>query len=195
MDERYVYVSGGYKVQVFDKMTGEVVWWRPSSERTAGGIAVDDDCFYTQSNDTIFAYSKESWDVKWIYESQDDTIQSEAQNSVAITDSKLCFTIRGNGEGKGELHTLNKENGVFLWAHTFSGDYMFAPSIANGVVYVISYPESALYGFDLEDGTLLFHEDSLSYIAREGSSSKKYLPLRIQRYGDEFSGQLSLLHP
>ena len=109
VDERYVYVSGGYKVQVFDKMTGEVVWWRPSSERTAGGIAVDDDCFYTQSNDTIFAYSKESWDVKWIYESQDDTIQSEAQNSVAITDSKLCFTIRGNGEGKGELHTLNKE--------------------------------------------------------------------------------------
>ena len=166
VDDRYIYVTGGYKVQVFDKMTGEVVWWRPSSERTSGGIAVDDDCFYTQSNDTIFAYNKESWDIKWIYESQEDTIQSEAQNSIAITDSKLCFTINGNGEGNGELNILNKETGVYLWAHTFSGNYMFAPTIANGVVYVVPLIEAALYGFDLEDGTQLFYEDSLSYIAQ-----------------------------
>jgi len=163
VDDQYVYVVGLYKVQVFDKLSGELVWWRPISERTTGGIAVDDDCFYTQSNDTIFAYNKESWDVKWIYKSQGDTLQSEAQNSIAITDSKLCFTVKGNSEGKGELVTLNKENGVFLWAHTFSGDHMFAPTIANGVVYVIPYPESALYGFNLENGTQIFYDDSFSY--------------------------------
>lgn len=163
VDDRYVYVTGGYKVQVFDKNTGEVVWWRPSSERTTGGIAVDDDCFYTQSNDTIFAYNKESWAVKWIHKSADDTIQYDGQNSIAITDSKLCFTISGNGEGYGELHTLNKETGAFIWGHTFSGYHMYAPAIANGVVYAISYPESALYGFDIEDGTELLYDDSLSY--------------------------------
>jgi outer membrane protein assembly factor BamB len=163
VDDRYVYVTGGYKVQVFDKNTGEAVWWRPSSERTTGGITVDDDCFYTQSNDTIFAYNKESWDVKWIYKSVGDTIQYGAQNSIAITDSKLCVIIEGNGEGNGELHTLNKETGAFLWASTFSGNYMFAPAIANGVVYIVPIMESALYGFDLEDGTQLLYDDSLSY--------------------------------
>ena len=163
VDDLYVYVVGIYKVQIFDKLSGELVWWRTISERTTGGTVVDNDCFYTQSNDTIFAYSKESGDVKWIYESQGDTIQYEAQNSIAITDSKLCFTIKGNGEGNGELVTLDKETGGFLWAHTFSGNYMFAPAIANGVVYIIPFSESALYGFNLENGTQLFYDDSFSY--------------------------------
>ncbi len=163
VDDLYVYVVGIYKVQVFNKLSGELVWWRTISERTTGGTVVDNDCFYTQSNDTIFAYSKGSWDVKWIYESKGDTIQYQAQNSIAITDSKLCFTISSNGEGNGELVTLDKETGGFLWAHTFTGDYVFAPAIANGVVYIIPFSESALYGFELESGAQLFYDDSYSY--------------------------------
>ncbi len=166
VDDRYVYVTGDYKIQVFDKNTGELVWGRPSSLRSFSEIAVDGDCFYTQSNDTIFAYNKGSWDVKWIYRSQGDTLQTDGQNSIAITDSKLCFTVKGNGQGNGELHTLNKETGAFIWAHTFSGNYVFAPAIANGVVYVVPLMESALYGFDLEDGTQLFYDDSLSYLGQ-----------------------------
>jgi len=164
VDDRYVYVVGRYLIRIFDKVTGELVWSRTDSEWTTGGTVVDNDCFYTQSNDTIFAYNKESWDVKWIYKSAGDTLQTEAQNSIAITDNKLCFTIVGDSEGKGELVTLNKENGEFLWAQTFSSDYMFAPTIANGVVYIVTYPESALYGFNLEDGTPLFYDDSFSYV-------------------------------
>ncbi|MDF1575793.1 MAG: PQQ-binding-like beta-propeller repeat protein [Bacteroidales bacterium] len=163
VDDKYVYVVGNYKAQVFDKLSGELEWWRPVSERTTGGTVVDNDCFYTQSNDTIFAYNKESWDEKWIYVSPGDTIQSEAQNSIAITDNRLCFTIKGNSEGDGELVTLNKETGGFIWAHSFPEDYMFAPTIANGVVYIIPYPEAALYGFNLENGTQLFYDDSFSY--------------------------------
>jgi outer membrane protein assembly factor BamB len=166
VDDQYVYVVGIYKVQIFDKMSGDLVWWRTISERTTGGTVVDDDCFYTQSNDTIFAYNKDSWDVKWIYKSEGDTIQYEAQNSIAITDSKLCFTIKGNSDGNGELVTLDKETGGFLWSHSFSDDHMFAPTIANGVVYVIPYPEAALYGFNLENGAQLFYDDSFSYIAQ-----------------------------
>lgn len=163
VDDLYVYVVGIYKVQVFDKLSGDLVWWRSISERTTGGSVVDNDCFYTHSNDTIFAYNKGSWDIKWIYESKDDTLQYQAQNSIAITDSKLCFTISNNGEGNGELVTLDKETGGFLWATTFAGYYMFAPTIANGVVYVISLSESALYGFELESGAQLFYENSFSY--------------------------------
>ena len=166
VDDQYVYVVGIFKVQIFDKMSGDLVWWRTISERTTGGTVVDENCFYTQSNDTIFAYNKDSWDVKWIYKSEGDTIQYEAQNSIAITDSKLCFTIKGNSDGDGELVTLDKETGGFLWSHSFSGDHMFAPTIANGVVYIISYPEGALYGFNLENGTELFYDNSVSYIAQ-----------------------------
>jgi outer membrane protein assembly factor BamB len=164
VDDQYVYVVGRYLVRIFDKLTGNLEWWRTISEWTTGGTVVDNDCFYTQSNDTIFAYNKGSWDEKWIYKSDDDTILAELQNSIAITDSKLCFIIEGNSEGKSELVTLDKETGGFLWAQTFSSDFLFAPAIANGVVYVIPYPETALYGFDLENGTLLFFDDAFSYL-------------------------------
>lgn len=101
--------------------------------------------------------------MKWIHENRGDTLQADGQNSIAITDSKLCFTVEGNGEGNGELRILNKETGTFIWSYTFSGTYVFAPAIANGVVYVVPLVESALYGFDLEDGTQLLYDDSLSY--------------------------------
>jgi outer membrane protein assembly factor BamB len=164
VDDQYVYVVGRYLIRIFNKVTGEPVWSRTSSEWTTGGTVADNNCFYTQSNDTIFAYNKESWDVKWIYKSEGDTIQYQAQNSIAITDSKLCFIIKGNSEGNAELVTLDKETGGFLWAHTFSGDFMFAPAIANGVVYVIPYPETALYGFNLDNGDQLFYDNAFSYL-------------------------------
>jgi outer membrane protein assembly factor BamB len=164
VDDQYVYVVGRNMVRIFDKWTGEPEWSRTISEWTTGGTVVDNNCFYTQSNDTIFAYNKESWDVKWIYKSDGDTIQSNTQNSIAISDSRLCFTIKGNSEGDGELVTLDKETGGFLWAHTFSSSFMFAPAVANGVVYVIPYPETALYGFDLDNGDQLFYDNSFSYL-------------------------------
>jgi len=164
VDDKYVYVVGRYLIRIFDKVTGEPVWSRTDSEWTTGGIVVDNNCFYTQSNDTIFAYNKESWDVKWIYKSEGDTIQAELLNTIAISDSKLCFIIKGNSEGNGELVTLDKETGGFLWAHTFSSRFLFSPTIANGVVYVIPYPETAIYGFNIENGTQLFYDDSFSYI-------------------------------
>jgi len=164
VDDQYLYLVGNLMVQIFDKLTGGPVWSRTISEQYFVGIAVDDNCFYTQSNDTIFAYNKESWDVKWIYKSEGDTIQTESLNSIAITDSKLCFIIEGNSEGKAELVTLDKGTGGFLWAHTFSSDFTFTPTIANGVVYVIPYPETALYGFNLDNGTPQFYDNSFSYL-------------------------------
>jgi hypothetical protein len=70
----------------------------------------------------------------------------------------LCFTIRDNGEGKGQIVALDKANGSFLWQHTFEGDYVYTPVIANGVVYVIPAGERDIYGFDLWGGEQLFYE-------------------------------------
>lgn len=164
VDDKYVYVVGKNMVQIFDKWTGEPQWSRTISESTTGGTVVDGDCFYTQSNDTIYAYNKETWDVKWAYKSEGDTIQSDLQNSIAITDSRLCFTVSGDSEGRTGLVTLDKETGAFLWAHKFSDDFVFAPTIANGVVYIIPYPETALYGFDIDNGDQLFYDHSSSFL-------------------------------
>jgi len=163
VDDLYVYVVGLYKIQIFNKFDGILLWEKKNSQRTTGSIAVDDLCFYTLSNDTVFAYNKENRDIKWFYPRSGDTLQIAAQNSFSITDSKLCFTIRGNGQGNGQLVTLNKETGEFIWEQTFIGNYVFAPVIANGVVYVVPFEEAALYGFDLEDGEPLFYDNSVSY--------------------------------
>jgi outer membrane protein assembly factor BamB len=162
VDDQYVYVVGRYLVRIFDKLTGEPVWSRTISEWTTAGAAVDNDCFYTMSNDTIFAYNKGSWDVKWIYKSVGDTIIFGDQNTIAISDNKLCFTMVGDNEGN--ITTLNKETGGFLWAHTFDATYMFSPTIANGVVYIIPFPVTALHGYDIENGTQVFYDDSFGYL-------------------------------
>ncbi len=162
VDDLYVYAVGGYKTQIFDKMNGELLWWKPNSERALGGITVDDQCFYIFSNDTVFAYFKESRSIKWFYPSSGDTILAGGQNTFAITDTKLCFTIEGNGNGEAELVILNKDSGEFLWDHTFAGNWVFTPTIANGIVYIISIGGD-LYGFDLESGAQKFYDNSFTY--------------------------------
>jgi outer membrane protein assembly factor BamB len=163
VDDLYVYVVGLNKIQIFNKLNGELLWWKTNSQSNSGGIAVDDFNFYTLSNDTVFAFNKESRDSEWFYPRPGDTLQVAAQNAFAITDSKLCFTIRGNGDGNGQLVTLDKATGEFLWEHTFIGNYVFAPVIANGVVYIVPFVEKALYGFDLESGAELFYDNSAPY--------------------------------
>jgi outer membrane protein assembly factor BamB len=162
VDDSYVYVVGIYKIQIVDKMTGELLWWKPNSERSLGGITLDDQCFYTFSNDTVFAYFKESKSMKWFYHSSGDTILAGGQNTFAITNSKLCFTIEGNGNGQAELVTLNKDNGEFVWDQTFSGNWVFTPTIANGIVYIVSV-DGDLHGFDLENGAQKLYDNSFSY--------------------------------
>lgn len=161
-DDLYVYVVGSYKTQIFNKMNGELLWWKYNSERTLGGITVDDQCFYTFSNDTVFAYYKANKNIKWFYPCSGDTILVTGQNTFAISDSKLCFLIEGNGNGQAELVTLNKDNGGFLWDHPFPGNWIYAPTIVNGIVYIVS-GDGELYGFDLENGTEKFYDNSYSY--------------------------------
>jgi len=163
VDDSYLYVTGQYKMQIFDKYKGNPIWERPTSERTTAGITVDASTFYTHSNDTVFAYNKKTWDIKWSYHSIGDTLQYAAQNSISITDTKLCFTVNTNGEGNGQLVVLDKSSGKFIWEHTFGGNYVFAPAIANGVLYIVPFGEKALYGFDLENGNELFYDKSVEY--------------------------------
>lgn len=163
VDNSYVYVVGDRKIRIFDKNTGELLWSRYTSPTTSGAITVDESNFYTFSNDTVFAFHKKNQRIKWFYQRPNDTLQVNSQNSFAITNDKLCFTIgRNKKESKGQLVTVEKETGEFIWEQTFNCDFLFAPAIANNVVYLVS-GERALYGFDLETGEQLFYDKSISY--------------------------------
>ena len=163
VDDKYVFLVGGYMIHILDKTNGEIKWSRPHPDRGCAGITVDDQCFYTLSNDSVLAYNKETWDLKWHYVRPGDTLQVNCGNSLAITDDKLCFTIRNNVNGNGQLVTLDKTSGRFIWEHTFQGKFMFAPVIANGVVYIIPAAEKALYGFDIATGEQLFYDNTYRY--------------------------------
>ena len=162
VDELYVYTVGRYKTSIWDKASGERVWQIPNSERVMGGIAVDDQCFYTFSHDTVFAYYKQDRSIKWTYISSGDTLLVSGHNTFAVSDSHLCFIIEGNGIGQSELVTLNKNDGEYLWSHAFTGQWLYTPTIANGMVYIVSL-FGELFGFNIETGTLEFSDDYYAY--------------------------------
>lgn len=132
-----------------------------SDKKTNHGV--DEQCFYTLSNDSVLAYNKETWDLKWHHVRPGDTLQVNCGNSLAITADKLWFTIRNDVNGNGQLVTLDKTSGQFIWEHTFQGKFVFAPVIANRVVYIIPAAEGALYGFDITTGEQLFYNNAYRY--------------------------------
>ncbi len=162
VDDKYVYALGKNKIRIFSKLTGELVWEKANSHRFSPPISVDDRCFYTTSNDTVFAFDSESRTIKWFYHASGATIQVHSTNIFALSDSVFCFAIRDNGEGNGQLVALDKSTGDFLWQHTFAGVSVYTPVIANDVVYVIPLSEKSVYGFDLNSGEEVFY-DSGSY--------------------------------
>ena len=99
VDDQYVYALGYYKIRIYNKLTGDLLWETTNSVKTTPAIVVDDNCFYTFSNDTVLAYEKNSWNIKWSITRPGATIQTDRQNSFAVSDSVLCFTIRDNGDG------------------------------------------------------------------------------------------------
>jgi len=163
VDDNYVYVVGKYKIRVLNKLSGESLWEKSNSQNSLGGITVDESCFYTFSNDTILAYYKESREVKWFYHRPGATINNNGQNTFAASNSILCFNVRDNGEGNGQIIALNKATGDYIWEHTFEGDYVYAPVIANGAVYVIPSKEQDIYGFNLNTGEQIFIDKSNNY--------------------------------
>jgi len=166
VDENYVYTVGLYEIRIFDKLDGSLVWQKSNSHRVAGSIMVDEQCFYTTSNDTVYAFDKNSREIKWAYHSPGDELQYTDQNACAMTHNKLCFTVRTNANQQGKIVTLDKATGAFIWEHAFDGEFVFAPVIANGVVYAVTFGERALYGFNIANGEPLFHDNSAPYRAQ-----------------------------
>ncbi|MBN1782163.1 PQQ-binding-like beta-propeller repeat protein [bacterium] len=173
VDDTHVYIVGKLKIRIYDKLSGELVWMGPNSQNSSGGICLDASCFYTFSNDTVFAFNKSDHSTKWFYVQSGATLQSRSQNTFAITDQVLCFIVRMNPEGNGQLVTLDIKNGNLLWEKTFTGEHMNSPVIVNGLVFVIPYAEQKLYGFNLMSGEEVYSDNTVRYTGQPLISAHK----------------------
>lgn len=163
VDGEKCFVCGDEKALAFDKLTGEKKWEKYNSENHFTALAVDDEHVYTHTTDSIVARHKATGEIDWAYQVQGVTFCALHTNSLAVSDSALCFGIWENADGKSEIYTLNKLDGSYRWHHTFDGDGIYSPTIPNNVVYVISYYDYQLFGFDINTGGVLFNDNSKSY--------------------------------
>jgi hypothetical protein len=58
---------------------------------------------------------------------------------------------------------LKKADGTYCWDYEFAGAGVYSPTIANRVVYVVSYGDYDLYGFDVSTGAILLTDNSKNY--------------------------------
>jgi outer membrane protein assembly factor BamB len=163
VDDLYVYAVGRHSISIHDKTDGSLVWQRTHSINAFGSIAVDTDCFYTISGDTVYAFNRNVRDVKWFYHNPGDQTVYGNESNLAITDNVLCYSVQADITGNGKVVALNKADGSLNWERTFSGLTYYAPAIANGIVYVVAWGEHSVNGFDLATGNRVFFDDSELY--------------------------------
>jgi hypothetical protein len=160
------YVCGAYKAARINKLNAFLHWEIPSSENGQTTLAVYGDTLYMHSNDSLFARDKYTAADLWVYTIPDCNLSANVQNNVAVSDSVLCYTIYSNPNGKARLLALDRRSGIYLWHHDFDNAGIFGPAIANGVVYLVDFSLRDLFGFDLKDGTLIFHDNTYNYISQ-----------------------------
>ncbi|MBN1465974.1 T9SS type A sorting domain-containing protein [candidate division KSB1 bacterium] len=107
---------------------------------------------------------KETGSVHWSFHIPDGILPDLSANAIAISDSMLCFSIWENSEDKGQLYTLDKITGNYLWHHTFDTTGVYSPTIANGNVYAINWRTNSIWGFHLQTGQHIFFDASAKYL-------------------------------
>lgn len=163
VDDDHVYLCGSNRALAFDKFDGTVVWEQYNGGQSYMASAVDEMYFYTNSNDTVVARSRENGVIEWAYPIPDGKVAELAQNGLSVSDSFLCFICWENSDGKGVLYTLDKFTGAELWYHTFEGEGVYPPIIVNRVVYLVTDYNEDLFGFDVSTGQQVFHNSDYGY--------------------------------
>ena len=163
VDDNYVYVCGFDRALAFDKYNGSPIWEQYNGGPSFMPGAVDDLYFYTSTNDSVVARSRENGAIQWAYPIPDGELARFAQNGLSVSDSFLCFICWENDAGKAMLYTLDKRTGNELWRHTFDGEGVFPSVIVNGVVYLAADYSGELFGFDVSTGQQVFYNNDYQF--------------------------------
>lgn len=163
IDEGRCYITAHGITYAFDKFTGNLIWRKYNVNDYSTTNIVDGPHLYNTSGDSVISRNKLNGDIEWVYKVADAELPWLGLGFVAVDDKVLALSVWKNGQGKGQLYVLDKLNGQYKWHHTFTDEGTFCPMIANGVIYVVSWKERKLYGFDENTGAVLFEDDSYSY--------------------------------
>ena len=159
VDDHHVYISGSDRSRAFDKFTGSLIWEQYNGGQSFIPATVDDLHFYTGTNDSVVARSKENGGIQWAFQIPEGELADFSQNALSVSDSFLCFICWENSEGKAMLYALDKFTGAEHWRHTFEGEGVFPSMIANGVVYLVTDYDGALNGFNVRTGQQVFYNN------------------------------------
>ncbi len=163
VDDSYCYLCGKNRIRAFHKMTGALLWERYNNIGSYATLMVDETRVYSVSQDSLVARNKQTGAIEWGYQVAGAEFPDLVVGGAAVCDSFVCFIIWENIDGFGQLYTLNKADGSLRWNHTFPQSGLYAPTIANNVVYITTWREMELWGFDLKNGDSLFYDNSQSY--------------------------------
>ena len=166
VDDNNVYVCGHNRAYAFNKFDGQLIWEQYNEGLHYVAYTTDNLYLYTNTNDSVVARNKENGSIQWFFPVPDVQLSELGLNAMAVSDSILCFVGQENNGGNGFLYALDKHTGTELWRTTFEGEGVYTPIIANGVVYVTTYYNEVLYGFDVRTGQQNFQNIEWGYYSQ-----------------------------
>ncbi len=165
VDESKCYITTHRITYAFNKITGEFIWKCYNSNSHFGQSLVDESRFYTSSADSIIARDKQNGALIWATTIQDVKLPGLETNFMAADQNVLAVSVWANADTLGQIYIFDKHTGEYKWHYTFGNEGAFCPTLANHVVYIVSWKEHKLYGFDTNTGNVLIEDDSFNYEA------------------------------
>jgi outer membrane protein assembly factor BamB len=165
VDDSSLYLPSGEAAMALNKFTGEIRWTTEPGDRVIQALAVSPPFLYVYRHDLIKAVDVATGQVAWTITPQGE-IGWLNEGAISVSDSALFYVTWGDSVGAGGIYCHDRFTGEFRWNHVFDSEGAFAPTIANGVVYVTTWdPERALWAFDERTGVFLFTDsrDDYSY--------------------------------
>jgi hypothetical protein len=173
IDDFNVYACAGGQLYAFDRLNGNLRWQVENNGYPS--VATDKPYLYTHHSGNIVVREKGNGTIQQTFPiTSGDIDQMTMPNSIALTDSFLCFPIAEDPTGlEMQLVTMDKRTGDILWYHQFDSSRIMAPVIANRVAYIVEWNysgnpswETRVWGFDLRTGDSLFCDQSQRYLMR-----------------------------
>lgn len=161
VDESQVYIGNYSNTYAFDKYTGELRWQRNDVGYFFG--TVNEYAVYAGGPDALISLNRNNGNTIWEHALEEGTLAGLGTGAIAMNDRYLSYVIWANNENKGQMFTLDLTNGSEVWRQTFEVEGCYTPSIANGVVYLCSWEDGKLWGFDIENGDVLLNDGSRHY--------------------------------
>ncbi len=164
VDDSNVYVTSypGFakKLYAFDKRTGAPKWQVDNDGYEC--LSVDKKYVYTRNGETIVARSKSTGAIVLTFAFPTGLIMPyNFTGSIAVSDRAVCFGLQDQVNNKVYLYCLKKIDLTEAWRHEFASNWVFPPTIANNIVYVLDNSRE-IFGFSLPTGEQIFNHTPLS---------------------------------